>query len=85
MGVIGRSPAEGCGQPGAGRELCPPPTSSSMSSSSLEPSEVGDFELNLTGGVPGPISQDLQCEIKDSPCPVVLHIEAAFKVLTGGN
>lgn len=45
----------------------------------IEPSEVGDFELNLTGGVPGPISQDLQCEIKDSPCPVVLHIEAAFK------
>nr|XP_048279441.1 deleted in lung and esophageal cancer protein 1 isoform X1 [Myodes glareolus] len=45
----------------------------------IEPSEVSDFELNLTGGVPGPISQDLQCEIKDSPCPVVLHIEAAFK------
>ncbi|XP_041533320.1 deleted in lung and esophageal cancer protein 1 [Microtus oregoni] len=45
----------------------------------IEPSEVGDFELNLTGGVPGPTIQDLQCEIKDSPCPVVLHIEAAFK------
>ncbi|XP_052579873.1 deleted in lung and esophageal cancer protein 1 isoform X1 [Peromyscus californicus insignis] len=45
----------------------------------IEPNEVGDFELNLTGGVPGPTSQDLQCEIKDSPCPVVLHIEAAFK------
>ncbi|XP_052042966.1 deleted in lung and esophageal cancer protein 1 [Apodemus sylvaticus] len=45
----------------------------------IEPNEVGDFELNLTGGVPGPTSQDLECEIKDSPCPVVLHIEAAFK------
>ncbi|KAL1782479.1 deleted in lung and esophageal cancer protein 1 [Sigmodon hispidus] len=45
----------------------------------IEPNEVGDFELNITGGVPGPTIQDLQCEIKDSPCPVVLHIEAAFK------
>ncbi|XP_051058224.1 deleted in lung and esophageal cancer protein 1 [Phodopus roborovskii] len=45
----------------------------------IEPNEVGDFELNITGGVPGPTSQDLQCEIEDSPCPVVLHIEAAFK------
>lgn len=44
------------------------------------------FELNLTGGVPGPTIQDLECEIKDSPCPVVLHIEATFKVLwVGGN
>lgn len=51
-----------------------------MSSSSLEPNEVGGFELNLTGGVPGSISQDLECEIKDSPYPVVLHIEASFKV-----
>ncbi|EHH51427.1 hypothetical protein EGM_10793 [Macaca fascicularis] len=47
----------------------------------IEPSEVGDFELNFTGGVPGPTSQDLLCEIEDSPSPVVLHIEAAFKVL----
>ncbi|XP_058146625.1 deleted in lung and esophageal cancer protein 1 isoform X2 [Dasypus novemcinctus] len=45
----------------------------------IEPSEVGDFELNFTGGVPGPASQDLMCEIKGSPSPVVLHIEAAFK------
>ncbi|XP_045392550.1 deleted in lung and esophageal cancer protein 1 isoform X1 [Lemur catta] len=45
----------------------------------IEPSEVGDFELNFTGGVPGPTSHDLLCEIKDSPSPVVLHIEAAFK------
>ncbi|XP_046292600.1 deleted in lung and esophageal cancer protein 1 isoform X3 [Marmota monax] len=44
-----------------------------------EPNEVGDFELNFTGGVPGPASQDLLCEIRDSPSPVVLHIEAAFK------
>uniref|UniRef100_G1QZF9 DLEC1 cilia and flagella associated protein n=1 Tax=Nomascus leucogenys TaxID=61853 RepID=G1QZF9_NOMLE len=45
----------------------------------IEPSEVGDFELNFTGGVPGPTSQDLPCEIEDSPSPVVLHIEAVFK------
>ncbi|KAM9187327.1 deleted in lung and esophageal cancer protein 1 [Dugong dugon] len=45
----------------------------------IEPNEVGDFELNFTGGVPGPTSQDLLCEVKDSPSPVVLHIEAAFK------
>ncbi|KAM6177157.1 deleted in lung and esophageal cancer protein 1 [Erethizon dorsatum] len=45
----------------------------------IEPSEVGDFELNFTGGVPGLASQDLLCEIRDSPSPVVLHIEAAFK------
>lgn len=49
-----------------------------------EPNEVGDFELNFTGGVPGATSQDLLCEIKDSPSPVVLHIEAAFKVLGWG-
>ncbi|XP_057560762.1 deleted in lung and esophageal cancer protein 1 isoform X5 [Hippopotamus amphibius kiboko] len=45
----------------------------------IEPSEVENFELNFTGGVPGPTSQNLLCEIKDSPSPVVLHIEAAFK------
>ncbi|XP_042092426.1 deleted in lung and esophageal cancer protein 1 isoform X4 [Ovis aries] len=45
----------------------------------IEPSEVENFELNFTGGVPGPTSQNLLCEIKDSPTPVVLHIEAAFK------
>ncbi|XP_073916121.1 deleted in lung and esophageal cancer protein 1 isoform X3 [Castor canadensis] len=45
----------------------------------IEPNEVGDFVLNFTGGVPGPASQDLLCEIRDSPSPVVLHIEADFK------
>ncbi|XP_006869246.1 PREDICTED: deleted in lung and esophageal cancer protein 1 [Chrysochloris asiatica] len=45
----------------------------------IEPNEVGDFELNFTGGVPGTTSQDLVCKIRDSPSPVVLHIEAAFK------
>ncbi|XP_010980368.3 deleted in lung and esophageal cancer protein 1 isoform X2 [Camelus dromedarius] len=45
----------------------------------IEPSEVEDFELSFTGGVPGPTSQNLLCEIKDSPSPVVLHIKAAFK------
>uniref|UniRef100_A0A8C9KAK4 DLEC1 cilia and flagella associated protein n=1 Tax=Panthera tigris altaica TaxID=74533 RepID=A0A8C9KAK4_PANTA len=45
----------------------------------IEPSEVEDFELSFTGGVPGPTSQDLPCEIQNSPSPVVLHIEAAFK------
>lgn len=51
---------------------------------SPESNEVEDFELKFTGGVPGPVSQDLLCEIRDSPSPVVLHIEAAFKVLLGG-
>ncbi|XP_072649438.1 deleted in lung and esophageal cancer protein 1 isoform X7 [Canis lupus baileyi] len=45
----------------------------------IEPNEVEDFELSFTGGVPGPVSQDLLCEIQNSPSPVVLHIEAAFK------
>ncbi|XP_069929111.1 deleted in lung and esophageal cancer protein 1 isoform X4 [Oryctolagus cuniculus] len=45
----------------------------------IEPSEAEDFELSFTGGVPGPTSQDLLCEIQHSPSPVVLHIEAAFK------
>nr|XP_058933222.1 deleted in lung and esophageal cancer protein 1 isoform X9 [Kogia breviceps]XP_058933223.1 deleted in lung and esophageal cancer protein 1 isoform X9 [Kogia breviceps]XP_058933224.1 deleted in lung and esophageal cancer protein 1 isoform X9 [Kogia breviceps] len=45
----------------------------------IEPNEVEDFQLNFTGGVPGPTSQNLLCEIKDSPSPVVLHVEAAFK------
>lgn len=49
-----------------------------------EANEVGDFELNFTGGVPGPASQDLLCEIRDSPSPVVLHIEGNFKVLQMG-
>ncbi|XP_019583174.2 deleted in lung and esophageal cancer protein 1 isoform X3 [Rhinolophus sinicus] len=45
----------------------------------IESNEVEDFELKFTGGVPGPTSQNLLCEIRDSPSPVVLHIEAAFK------
>ncbi|XP_004614681.2 deleted in lung and esophageal cancer protein 1 [Sorex araneus] len=45
----------------------------------IEPSEVECFELNVTGGVPGPMSEDLPCEIRNSPWPVMLHIEAAFK------
>nr|KAF6420247.1 DLEC1 cilia and flagella associated protein [Molossus molossus] len=45
----------------------------------IESSEVEDFELKFTAGVPGPTSQDLLCEIRDSPSPVVLHIEATFK------
>ncbi|XP_045055704.2 deleted in lung and esophageal cancer protein 1 isoform X4 [Desmodus rotundus] len=48
-------------------------------SGTIESSEVEDFELKFTGGVPGPTSQDLLCDIRDSPCPVVLHIEATFK------
>lgn len=62
-----------------------PSLASSTSFPSLpESSEVEDFELKFTGGVPGPTSQDLLCDIRDSPCPVVLHIEATFKVLLGG-
>lgn len=50
---------------------------------SPEPNEVEHFELNFTGGAPGPMIVDLPCDIKDSAWPVVLHIEAAFKVLLG--
>lgn len=79
-----------CGQiqPWPGRKSSPPqPSELHLDVFFLpEPNEVGDFELNLTGGVPGPTSQDLECEIKDSPFPVVLHIEASFKVpWVGGN
>lgn len=45
----------------------------------IESNEVEEFELKFTGGAPGPTSQDLLCEIRDSPSPVVLHIEASFK------
>ncbi|KAM5314310.1 deleted in lung and esophageal cancer protein 1 isoform 2-T2 [Glossophaga mutica] len=48
-------------------------------SGTIESSEVEDFELKFTGGVPGPTSQDLLCNIRDSPWPVVLHVEATFK------
>ncbi|KAK2492391.1 hypothetical protein MC885_014893 [Smutsia gigantea] len=48
-----------------------------------EPSEAKEFELNFIGGVPGPTGHDLLCEIEGSTSPVVLHIEAAFKVLLG--
>lgn len=63
---------------------CPPPFLQLASPSLPEPNEVEDFELSFTGGVPGPTCQDLLCEIQNSPSPVVLHIEAAFKVLLGG-
>uniref|UniRef100_A0A673U2J6 DLEC1 cilia and flagella associated protein n=1 Tax=Suricata suricatta TaxID=37032 RepID=A0A673U2J6_SURSU len=63
VGVVSLQPAENLAL------LCPLP----------EPNEVEDFELSFTGGVPGPASQDLLCEIQNSPSPVVLHIEAAFK------
>ncbi|XP_060163285.1 deleted in lung and esophageal cancer protein 1 isoform X2 [Globicephala melas] len=86
-GTIGTAGAEG----GAGwgrrargeRGLCrgpwPPDQLQPQPGPVLEPSEVEDFQLNFTGGVPGPTSQSLLCEIKDSPSPVVLHVEAAFK------
>ncbi|KAG8521540.1 Deleted in lung and esophageal cancer protein 1 [Galemys pyrenaicus] len=45
----------------------------------IEPNEVEYFVLSFTGGAPGPTSHDLPCEIRDSPLPVMLHIEAAFK------
>lgn len=64
---------------------CPPPFLQLTSPSLPEPSEVEDFELSFTGGVPGPTSQDLLCEIQNSPLPVVLHVEAAFKVVLGGG
>lgn len=56
----------------------------SLSPSLSESNEVEAFELKFTGGAPGPTSQDLLCEIRDSPSPVALHIEASFKVLLAG-
>lgn len=55
------------------------------------PSEVTDlfalgegkccaFEFIITGGKPGHSSHDLQCKITNSAEPVVLHVEADFKV-----
>uniref|UniRef100_A0A8C2TIS8 DLEC1 cilia and flagella associated protein n=1 Tax=Coturnix japonica TaxID=93934 RepID=A0A8C2TIS8_COTJA len=38
-----------------------------------------EFELRITGTRPGSVSHNLQCHIKHSAEPVVLHIEAAFK------
>lgn len=34
----------------------------------------------ITGTRPGCVSHNLQCQIKHSTEPVVLHVEAAFKV-----
>lgn len=39
-----------------------------------------EFELAITGWKPGCISHNLQCKIEHCPEPVVLHVEAAFKV-----
>lgn len=39
-----------------------------------------EFELAITGSEPGCISRDLRCKIEHCPEPVVLHVEAAFKV-----
>ncbi|XP_072184617.1 deleted in lung and esophageal cancer protein 1 [Excalfactoria chinensis] len=38
-----------------------------------------EFELMITGIRPGSVSHNLQCHIKHSAEPVVLHVEAAFK------
>lgn len=44
--------------------------------------ECCEFELTITGGKPGHVSHNLLCKIEHSPEPVVLHVEAAFKVRT---
>lgn len=82
----GRQVSEGqTPRPSSPGTCCPPSFLSSLLPPPAEPSEVEDFELKFTGGVPGPTSQDLLCEIKDSPWPVVLHIEATFKVRPGAG
>lgn len=43
-----------------------------------------EFELAITGWKPGCISHNLLCKIEHCPEPVVLHVEAAFKVSVGG-
>lgn len=50
--------------------------------SSLDMNECCEFELTITGGKPGRVSHNLPCKIEHSPEPVVLHVEAAFKVST---
>ncbi|XP_066057630.1 deleted in lung and esophageal cancer protein 1 isoform X6 [Chamaea fasciata] len=41
-----------------------------------------EFVLAISGSKPGLISRNLQCHVEPSPEPVVLHVEAAFKVST---
>eukprot|EP00069_Balaena_mysticetus_P014701 bmy_22367T0 len=84
IGTAGTEGGAGWGRRARGeRGLCrgpwPPDPLQPQPGPVVEPSEVEDFQLNFTGGVPGPTSQNLLCEIKDSPSPVVLHVEAAFK------
>uniref|UniRef100_A0A8C4SEY7 DLEC1 cilia and flagella associated protein n=1 Tax=Erpetoichthys calabaricus TaxID=27687 RepID=A0A8C4SEY7_ERPCA len=46
----------------------------------IEANECCDLELAITGGKPGKRSFSLQCHIEHDPDPVILHVEAAFKV-----
>uniref|UniRef100_A0A8V1AB76 DLEC1 cilia and flagella associated protein n=1 Tax=Gallus gallus TaxID=9031 RepID=A0A8V1AB76_CHICK len=45
----------------------------------IDRNEHCEFELMITGIRPGCVSHNLQCQIKHSAEPVVLHVEAAFK------
>ncbi|GAB0185022.1 deleted in lung and esophageal cancer protein 1 [Grus japonensis] len=47
----------------------------------IDMSECCEFELTITGSKPGCISRNLHCKIKHCPEPVVLHVEAAFKLI----
>jgi len=46
----------------------------------LDVNKCCEFELAITGSKPGCISRNLQCTIEHCPEPVVLHVQAAFKV-----
>ncbi|XP_053571638.1 LOW QUALITY PROTEIN: deleted in lung and esophageal cancer protein 1 [Bombina bombina] len=45
----------------------------------IEPNTFCEFELCVTGGQSGFISQKVNCYIRHSPEPIVLHMEATFK------
>lgn len=53
---------------------------SSLMFSLLDVNKCCEFVLAISGSKPGIISCNLQCHIELCPEPVVLHVEAAFRV-----
>lgn len=46
----------------------------------LDVNKCCEFVLAISGSKPGVISRNLPCHVELCPEPVMLHIEAAFKV-----
>lgn len=46
----------------------------------LDVNDCCEFVLAISGSKPGVISRNLHCHVEPCPEPVVLHVEAAFKV-----